>query len=135
MEGAEREVFFAQEHHPGELCQSDFTHASKLGITIAGQPFPHWLYHFVLTYSNWETGTLCFSENFASLSEGLQKALWELGGAPRAHQTDRLTCAVQKIGEEDGEEFTPPYRSLLKHYGLEGRAERVKHFETTPRLN
>ena len=23
---------------------------------IAGQPFPHLLYHFVLTYSNWECG-------------------------------------------------------------------------------
>ena len=122
LKGAGKEVFFAQEHHPGELCQSDFTHVSKLGITIAGQPFPHMLYHFVLTYSNWETGTICFSENFASLSEGLQNALWELGGVPRAHQTDRLTSAVQKIGEEDGEEFTPPYRGFLKHYGLEGRA-------------
>ena len=122
LEGPEKEVFFTQEHHPGELGQSDFTHVSKLGITIAGQPFPHMLYHFVLTYSNWETGTICFSESFASLSEGLQNALWELGGVPRAHQTDRLTSAVQKIGGEDGEAFTPPYRGLLKHYGLEGRA-------------
>lgn len=122
LEGAEREVFFAQEHHPGALCQSDFTHLTQLEITIAGQPFPHLLYHFVLTYSNWETGTICFSESFASLSEGFQNALWELGGVPRAHQTDRLTSAVQKIGAKDDEEFTPPYRGLLNHYGLEGRA-------------
>jgi hypothetical protein len=26
LEGPEQEVFFPQEHHPGELCQSDFTH-------------------------------------------------------------------------------------------------------------
>jgi len=125
LEGPEKEVFFPQEHHPGELAQSDFTHLTKLGITIGGHPFPHLLYHFVLTYSNWETGTICFSESFASLSEGLQNALWELGGAPRAHQTDRLTSAVQNIRAEDGEEFTPPYRSLLKHYGLEGRASQA----------
>ncbi len=122
LEGPEKEVFFAQVHYPGDRCQSDFTHVSNLQITIAGQPFPHLIYHFVLTYSNWETGTICFSESFASLSEGLQNALWELGGVPQAHQTDRLTAAVQKLGEEDKEEFTAAYRSLLKHYGLEGRA-------------
>ena len=60
LEGPEKEVFFPQEHHPGELAQSDFTHLTKLGITIGGHPFPHLLYHFVLTYSNWETGTICF---------------------------------------------------------------------------
>ncbi len=41
------------------------------------------MYHFVLTYSNWETGTVCFAESYESLSEGLQNALWELGGADR----------------------------------------------------
>jgi hypothetical protein len=36
----------------------------------------------VLSYSNWETGSICYSETFESLSEGLQNALWELGGVP-----------------------------------------------------
>jgi hypothetical protein len=36
---------------------------NDLRITIAGQPFDHMIYHFVLTYSNWETGTVCFSES------------------------------------------------------------------------
>lgn len=122
LEGPEREVYFSQVHQPGDLCQSDFTHLSKLGITIAGQPFPHMLYHFVLTYSNWETGTICFSENFESLSEGLQNALWELGGVPHRHQSDRLTSAVQKVRQEASEEFTDRYQSLLRHYGLKGQA-------------
>ena len=56
-EGPGREVFFAQQHVPGRLGQSDFTHMSELGITIGGQSFPHLLYHFVLTYSNWETAS------------------------------------------------------------------------------
>jgi hypothetical protein len=34
-----REVFFAQGHRPGELCQSDFTHCRELGVTISGPPF------------------------------------------------------------------------------------------------
>jgi hypothetical protein len=92
---------------------------SKLGVTIQGQVFEHLIYHFVLTYSNWETGTICFSESFESLSEGLQNALWELGGVPVAHRTDRLTPAVQKTDHPD--EFTQRYEGLLGHYRLTGR--------------
>jgi hypothetical protein len=92
---------------------------SHLGITIQRQPFQHMVYHFVLTYSNWETASLCFSESFESLSAGLQAALWELGGVPVAHQTDCLTAAVHKL--QHPEDFTGSYRALLDHYGLEGR--------------
>ena len=35
----------------------------SLGVTIGGQPFDHLVYHFVLTYSNWESITICFSES------------------------------------------------------------------------
>jgi len=118
-EGPPKEVFFPQEHQPGVLSQSDFTHMSSLGITIKGQPFDHLMYHFVLTYSNWEAGTICFSESFESLSEGLQNALWELGGVPKAHQTDRLSAAVQNTTDE--REFTVRYQGLLRHYGLDGK--------------
>jgi hypothetical protein len=51
----------------------------ELGVTIQRQSFPHLIYHFVLTYSNWEAATVCFSESFESLSEGLQNALWGAG--------------------------------------------------------
>jgi hypothetical protein len=118
MEGPAREVYFTQIHKPGQLCQSDFTHMNKLGISIDGRPFDHMIYHFVLTYSNWETGTICFSESFESLSEGLQNALWELGGVPEDHRTDCLTTAVQKA--DHPEEFTRRYQDLLDHYGLNG---------------
>jgi hypothetical protein len=118
LEGPSQEVFFPQVHKPGQLCQSDFTHMNAVGVTIQGQPFDHLLYHFVLPYSNWETGTICFSESFESLSEGLQNALWELGGVPETHRTDRLSAAVQK--PDNPEEFTQRYRALLNHYGLKG---------------
>ena len=87
-EGPGREVCFAQQHTPGRLCQSDFTYMNDLGITIARQSFPHLLYHFVLTYSNWESVQVCASESLESLSQGLQQALWQLGGVPAVHQTD-----------------------------------------------
>ena len=75
-EGPAREVFFAQKYKPGERSQSDFTRMGSLGITIARQAFDHLLYHFVLPYSDWETGTICFIDSFESLSEGLQNALF-----------------------------------------------------------
>lgn len=118
-EGPSREVFFAQKHVPGRLGQSDFTYMNELSITLGGQSFPHMLYHFVLTYSNWEDATLCYSESFESLSEGLQKALWELGGVPLEHRTDRLSTAVNNMSNE--KEFTTRYEALLRHYRMEGQ--------------
>ncbi len=118
-EGPAKEVFFAQQHHPGQLCQSDFTHMDDLGVTINKVPFNHMIYHFVLTYSNWETGTICFSESFESLSNGLQNALWELGGVPDSHQTDRLSAAINNSCSH--KVFTQRYASLLRHYKLHGR--------------
>lgn len=119
LEGPAKEVFFEQEHHPGKLCQSDFTHMKELGITIAGELFDHMIYHFVLPFSNWEAGTICFSESFEALSAGLQNALWELGGVPEAHQSDSLSAAVHKV--DHPEEFTQRYSALLRNYGLKGR--------------
>jgi hypothetical protein len=118
QEGPAKEVFFAQKHFPGDLAASDFTYMNSLSITIQSSPFPHMIYHFVLTYSNWETGTVCFSESFESLNRGFQNALHELGGVPKKHRTDRLTAAVNK--PENPEEFTRKYKALLDHYGLEG---------------
>ena len=45
-------------------------------------------------FHGWETGRVCFSESFESLSEGLQGALFELGGVPRRHRTDSLSAAM-----------------------------------------
>jgi hypothetical protein len=118
--GPAREVFFAQVHEPGRLGASDFSHLDELGVTIQGQAFPHLIYHFVLTASNWEHVTLCFSESFASLSEGLQNALWELGGVPGRHRTDRMTMAVHHDG--NAEQYTAKYQGLLRHYGLAAEA-------------
>ena len=118
--GPPKEVFFDQVHTPGQLGASDFTHMNDLGITLAGQPFDHLVYHFILTFSNWETGTVCFSESFESLSQGLQDALWELGGVPQMHRTDRLTAAVNNLGDRDL--FQQRYRALLAHYGLRAQA-------------
>jgi hypothetical protein len=117
-EGPAKEVFFAQQHHPGRLSASDFVHMSNLDITVQGQSFPHLLYHFVLTYSNWETGTVCFSESFESLCAGFQNAIWELGKVPERHRTDRMSTAVNNVSNPA--EFTDRYEALLRYYGIVG---------------
>lgn len=116
-QGPEKEVFFSQVHEPGRLCASDFTHMTSLHVTLLGQSFDHMVFHFVLTYSNWEWANVCFSESFESLSEGLQGAVWALGGVPMRHRTDRLSAAVNNLSE--AKEFTSRYQSLMNHYGLE----------------
>lgn len=117
-EGPSRDVIFPQNHYPGDIAASDFTNMNKLGITINGVQFTHLVYHFVLTYSNWETGNICFSENFESLSEGIQNAFWELGGVTKRHLTDCLSTAINKSGNP--EVFTNRYASLLRYYNLNG---------------
>jgi len=123
-QGPNQKVMFAQVHHSGDLAASDFTHMDALGVTIGGQPFAHLVYHFTLTYSNWESITVCPSESFEALSEGLQNALWELGGVPRRHRSDSLSAAVNNLSEE--REFHQRYRDLLEYYGLEGQRINVR---------
>ncbi len=120
LKGAEREVYFAQAHRPGEQSQSDFTDMKSLGVVIGGEAFPHLLYHFVLTYSNWESVMVCGAETFESLSEGVQGALWRLGGVPEEHRTDNLSAATHELRNSRGRGFTERYRELLGHYGLRG---------------
>lgn len=118
LEGPGQETFFPQIHEPGDRGEMDFTSMNDLRVTLGGLRFDHMIFHFVLTYSNWDTGTICFSESFESLSLGLQNALWELGGVPRRIRTDQLSAAVHQECRQ--EEFTPRYKALLRHYGAEG---------------
>jgi hypothetical protein len=115
-DGPGQEVFFPQLYEPGAWSGSDFTCLNSLRITIGGLPFDHLLYHFVLSYSNWETGTVCFSESFQSLSTGLQNAFWKLGGVAKYHRTDNLRAAVHPVGNP--EVFTDEYTALARHYGF-----------------
>jgi hypothetical protein len=118
LRGPEREIFFPQIHSPGEQGQSDFTSMNTLGVTIVGTPLKHLIYHFVLPYSNWEYASICYSESFESLSDGLQGALWTLGAVPFAHRTDNLSAATHELIRTRGRGFTARYMELLDHYGM-----------------
>ena len=98
LHGPDREVYFQQDHPPGREAQVDFTHCTELGVTIGGEPFRHLLFHLVLSHSGWRYAEVCFGETFGALVQGLQGALWELGGVPRVVRTDSLSIAAsQKI--------------------------------------
>lgn len=117
--GPDQEVFFPQDHPPGRMGLSDFTDAGELGVTLAGQPFPHRLYHFRLACSGWEHAEVVLGgESFAALAEGLQNALWRLGGAPGEHRTDSLSAAFRNLGADQQADLTERYDALCRHYGM-----------------
>ena len=119
VHGAEREVIFRQTHEPGRLGLSDFTHAGDLGITLAGAALDHRLYHFRLAYSGFQhVHVVLGGESFAALAEGLQGALWSLGGAPRAHRTDSLSAAFRNLGRDAEDDLTRRYEGLCAHYRM-----------------
>lgn len=131
-EGPERDVKLAQRHRPGEAAQSDFTHATELGVTIAGEPFAHMLMVFVLPFSNWAWATVCQSESMAALRRGVQRALFQLGRVPLYHQTDNSTAATHRIPDDKKETlqahkrtFNADYLALMRHFGMEPRTTAV----------
>ena len=72
LHGPDKTIIFAQVHQPGRRAQSDFTHMNHLAVTLAGVAFPQILFHLVLTYFTIEALTICFSETFEALAEGLE---------------------------------------------------------------
>jgi transcriptional regulator with XRE-family HTH domain len=118
QQGPEREVIFPQVHPPGQAAQSDFTHMTDLGISLGGVPFPHLVFHLVLTYSNVEAVHVCASESFESLAEGLEICLWQIGGVPQQHRTDHLSAAIRPLDATGRAQATQRYTALLTHYGL-----------------
>ena len=120
LHGPEREVIFRQEHPPGGQGLSDFTDASALGVTIAGAALAHRLYHFRLAFSGWSHAQVVLGgESFTALAEGLQNALWGLGGAPRDHRSDSLSAAFRNLDREAAEDQTRRYEALCAHYGMQ----------------
>lgn len=117
--GPTRDVIFRQEHEPGRQGLSDFTDVAELGVTIAGVVLDHRLYHFRLAFSGFEHANVVLGgESFIALAEGLQNALWALGGAPKEHRTDSLSAAFRNLSVDAREDLTQRYQDLMRHYGM-----------------
>jgi hypothetical protein len=118
--GADQEVIFRQVHEPGRMGLSDFTDMADLGVTIATERLDHRLYHFRLVYSGFEHAHVILGgESYVALAEGLQNALWTLGGAPREHRSDSLSAAFRNLDREAREDLTRRYDALCAHYGMD----------------
>ena len=119
LHGPEHEVIFNQVHHPGQQGISDFTEFTDIVITINGEAFSHKLYHFRLTYSGWSYMQIVQGgESYAALSDGLQNALWLLGGAPKEHRTDSLAAAFKNMTKSAQDDQTQMYEDLCKHLNM-----------------
>ena len=118
LNGPDREVYFPQEHPPGREAQIDFTHGNSLGVTIAGQPFPHLLFQLILSHSGWRYAEVATGETFLALQQGLQAALWTLGGVPQVVRSDNTSAATHEMRRSRGRALNDAYRALLDHYGL-----------------
>jgi len=120
LHGVEQEVIFRQIHEPGRMGLSDFTDMAELGVTIAGEPLDHRLYHFRLAYSGFEHAHVILGgESYVALAEGLQNALWALGGSPQEHRSDSLSAAFRNLAKDARDDLTRRYDALCAHYGME----------------
>lgn len=126
--GPEKEVYFPQTHEPGRMGSIDFTHATELGVTIAGVRFVHLFFQFVLAWSGWRYVQLAFGETFEALLSGLQGALWALEGVPEVVRLDNMSAATHELVTTGGRTLTRRFAEVVEHYGF--RASRIRPGES-----
>lgn len=79
--------------------------------------FPYRPYQLPLACSGWRHAEVVRGgESFAALAQGLQNALWALGGVPDEHRTGSLSAAFNNLAEEEA--LTRCYDGLCRHYGM-----------------
>ena len=117
-QGPDKPVMFLQSVPPGHQGLSDFTHPDS-EITIGGKPFKHLLYQFRLAFSGWRYVHITQGgESYSALADGLQSALFELGGSPKEHRTDSLSAAY--VNESQKQHLTKSYQALCAHFAMRG---------------
>lgn len=126
VNGPAKEVFFPQEHRPGQEAQLDFTHATELGVTIGGAPIAHLFFELVLTYSGHRHVQIAYSENFETLSDGLQAGFWRFGGVTERVCHDSLSAATHELKKTGGRALTRRFAALLEHLRVGSRRINVR---------
>lgn len=92
---------------------------ADLGVIVAGAPLDHRLYHFRLVWSGFEHAHVILGgESYVALAQGLQNALWALGGSPLDHRTDSLSAAFCNLDADARIDLTRRYDALCAHYGM-----------------
>lgn len=117
--GPDKEVYFEQVHTPGREAAVDFTHATRLGVTIQGQLLRHLLFLFRLSFSKWTWVDIAYGETYEALVAGVQGAVWDLGGVPAVLRSDNLSAATHELKKSGGRALTQRFKAVLDHYGME----------------
>ena len=113
-----KNVVFPQDHAPGRELAFDFTKCDSLGVTLAGQPFPHQHFTATSSHSGWLFVKLAFGETWEALSAGLQEAVHAFGAPFLVWRSDNLSAATQELKHSQGRGLTKRYQELVDHYGV-----------------
>ena len=120
LHGADQELIFRQVHEPGRMGLSDFTDMTDLGVTVAGMPLDHRLYH-----SGWPTLASSTPTSFLVVRATW---LWPRGCRTRyglsAARRSNIVATVSRrhsaICTPDArEDLTRRYDALCAHYGMQ----------------
>jgi hypothetical protein len=85
VNGPDREVIFPPGTSAGPHGVVGLHRGHRSRVTVAGQLLDCRLYHFRLPFSGFEHAHVVLGgESFVALAEGLQNALWSLGGVPES---------------------------------------------------
>jgi len=103
-----------------QFCEGLVGKFRRSTLPINGEPLKHLLYHFRLAYSGWSYIKVTLGgESYTALAEGLQEALWRLGGSPKEHRTDSLSAAFKNLNEDAIKDITLKYENFCLHYNMQ----------------
>ena len=66
----------------------------------------------------WRYAEVAAGETFLALQQGLQNALWTLGGVPEVVRSGNTSAATHELRSSRGRALNDNYAALLDHYGL-----------------
>ena len=87
-------------------------------MTVAGRPHHHLLFQLILSRSGWRYAEVTTGETFLALKQGLQTALWELGGVPEVARSDNTSVAHWVPAVEEWGLVSEPWTFVVDCHGL-----------------
>jgi hypothetical protein len=109
---------FRQEHPPGRIGLSDFSDMNGLGVTIAGLPLLHRIYHFRLAFSGFAHAHVVLGgESFVALAKARRMHCGHRAGC-RSSTADSLSAAFRNLDRDMQEDLTRRHEKLCSHYGM-----------------
>lgn len=103
----------------GGSCSGKSTNLGVLGLTIAGQPLDHLLYHFRLPWSGCEHAHVILGgESFVALNEGVRDMRYGRRAGPRLSSHRQPFGRIPQSGADARTALTTRYEALCAHYRM-----------------